>query len=140
MKTIEERIAEFRQVINTDGIPSQIRHLYEKGIKQTCRDALEVIDELKRAKDQLEMDLAAAQEIIIELKRESEWRLIDSMSSIKEGESFLILTKGNDACKNLILQVQKFEGQIYADYMDFCISWSDRICHILGWRPLPNPT
>lgn len=42
--------------------------------------------------------------------------------------------------ENLILQVSNFEGQMYPDYLDGCIDWSDRVLDATHWMPLPKPS
>jgi len=55
-----------------------------------------------------------------------------------EGQPFLVLRHGNDACKSLIQQVQLFEGEMYPDDMAFAVDWKDRITDAVAWCKLPE--
>lgn len=73
-----------------------------------------------------------------DIKKISGWQPIETRPT-EDCVNFLVLLPGNDMAKYLILQVSGFEENIYADHLDGCIDWSDRILNATHWMPLPKP-
>ncbi len=66
----------------------------------------------------------------------SEWQPIET-APISEGEPFLVLLPKNDVAPFVILQVARFEGNLFPDHLDGCIDYSDTVMTATHWMPCP---
>lgn len=66
------------------------------------------------------------------------WRLIKTMPQT-EDVPFLVLLPKNSVADFVIVQVTRFEGQIYPDHMDGAIDWDDRVTTATHWMPAEPP-
>lgn len=64
----------------------------------------------------------------------SPWHPIETAPA-KEDAPFLVMTPGNGVARFLILQVTRFEGELYPDHLDGAVSYSDRITNATHWMP-----
>ena len=67
---------------------------------------------------------------------EVNWKTIESAPT-DETVSFLVFCKSKYLVP-VILQVSRFEGQLYPDAMEHCIDWDDRIKSATHWAELPE--
>lgn len=58
------------------------------------------------------------------------WQPIETAPT-REDEPFLILRRG------VVIQVSWFEGRMYPDAREACVSWEDGITDAQAWMPLP---
>ena len=65
------------------------------------------------------------------------WQPIETAPT-KEDAPFLVMTPGNGVARFLILQVTRFEGELYPDHLDGAVSYSDRVTNATLWMPAPE--
>jgi len=100
--------------------------------RDRMREALEYVRPLHDATRTVGKLIAAA--LTATEPPESKWQPIESAPE-QEGVPFLVLCPKNDVADFVIVQVSKFQGDMYPDFLNANIDYADRITNALAWTP-----